>query len=1277
MVKKLEKQKSIQPPKRAKVEVHHYQKPRRPVTLEEFLPSSFDIKSTQDNVEASCFNADKAETTKVPSTDKEGTTSESSPKVSPSDDEKTTREISSMMNPSPSEKPIEPSSHEVHAYNDLLFGETLHNRPLYMVGHVLEKKINKILIDEGSGVNILPIHTLKELGITTGELSESRLLIQGFNQGGQRSIGSIKLEIHMEDLRSSAWMHVIDSKTSYNILLGRPWVHENRIVSSSYYQCLKYLEGGIERKIVADDDPFTEVETHFADAKFYLKSYVVKGSKSNDVKPIMSDKVISKIIDVAVEKVKIDTKEPCPNLNEGNIMSSKKKLTSGLCYVPKVKKEEGQSSNLQENVLRGLTLPIRRIDAINLSSKLPEKSISQNQVRDVALPTRRTREGFDPNAYKLFVKAGYNPNEPSMLGKLVSEDTPRQAREGLGYSQPAPIRISIRRASNNHITFEDDVTTPNKKPSVFDRLGESPARTSVFERMRRRVELVVSCKEELKAKAHTVVYTNEREEDEESVGSSNHVTIQNEYDSLPQMKIDEELEDVVWCCHISVNDNDPLEEEDARDAPPKLEEGVKTTIDPLKEVNLGNDEDPRPTYLSAFLEVDEEAAYMNILKEYRDVFAWSYKEMPGLNPKVAVHQMAVKNSSRPVKQAQRRFRPDLVPLIENEVNKLIEAGFIREVKYPTWISSIVPVRKKNGQIRVCVDFRDLNNACPKYEFPLPIPELMIDATTGYEAMSFMDGSSGYNQIRMAPKDGELTAFRTPKGIYCYKVMPFGLKNAGATYQRAMQNIFDDLLHKNVECYVDDLMVKLKKRGDHLKDLRMVFELLRRYQLRMNPLKCAFGVTSGKFLGFIVRHRGIEIDQDKVDAISKMPEPRNIHELKSLQGKFAYLRRFISNLAGRCQPFGHLMKKSAPFNWDQTCSDAFKSIKSYLVKPPILAAPIPGKPLILYIAAQERSVGALLAQENSEGKENALYYLSRTMTPNELIYSPIEMLCLALVFSIQKMKHYFQAHVVRLISRANPIKFVMSKPVLSDRLARWYLQFQQFEIVYILQKAMKGQALADFLADHPIPDDWELTDDLPDEDAMSIEIQPPWKMYFDGAAHRGGVGAGVVFITSQEEILPFSFTLKQCCSNNVAEYQALILGLEMAVDMKQLHLQVFGDSQVLGDVTLQHVRRTENKKADALAALASTLTLPDQTQVTIIQRWIVPPPNEENYIENELEHLVAVSEAVKEDWRQPIIDYMCYGILPENPRRRTDIRRRTPHFLYYKDTLYRRSFEGVL
>ncbi|KAM1762296.1 hypothetical protein TB1_004857 [Malus domestica] len=219
---------------------------------------------------------------------------------------------------------------------------------------------------------------------------------------------------------------------------------------------------------------------------------------------------------------------------------------------------------------------------------------------------------------------------------------------------------------------------------------------------------------------------------------------------------------------------------------------------------------------------------------------------------------------------------------------------------------------------------------------------MVDTTTGHEALSFMDGSSGYNQIRMALEDDELTAFRTPKGIYCYKVMPFGLKNAGATYQRAMQKIFNDMLHKNVECYVDDVVVKTKKRPDHLKDLRVVFKRLRKYNLKMNPLKCAFGVTSGKFLGFIVKHCGIEVDQSKIKAIQSMPEPRNLHN--------------------------RLMKKDVPFVWDKACNNAFESIKKYLSSPPILGAPVPGKPLILYIAAQESSVGALMAQENESQKE---------------------------------------------------------------------------------------------------------------------------------------------------------------------------------------------------------------------------------------------------------------------------------------------------------------------
>ena len=157
---------------------------------------------------------------------------------------------------------------------------------------------------------------------------------------------------------------------------------------------------------------------------------------------------------------------------------------------------------------------------------------------------------------------------------------------------------------------------------------------------------------------------------------------------------------------------------------------------------------------------------------------------------------------------------------------------------------------------------------------------------------------------------------------------------------------------------------------------------------MNLLKCVFGVTSGKFLWFIIRHCGIEVDQSKIAAIWDMSEPRNLQELRCIQGHLAFIRQFISNLAERCQPFNWLMKKDVPFVWDKACHNAFDSIKKYLANPPILGALMAGKPLILYIVVQECSLGALLAQENEENKENALYYLSRTLARPELNYSPI-------------------------------------------------------------------------------------------------------------------------------------------------------------------------------------------------------------------------------------------------------------------------------------------------
>ncbi|XP_019081057.1 RNA-directed DNA polymerase homolog [Vitis vinifera] len=225
--------------------------------------------------------------------------------------------------------------------------------------------------------------------------------------------------------------------------------------------------------------------------------------------------------------------------------------------------------------------------------------------------------------------------------------------------------------------------------------------------------------------------------------------------------------------------------------------------------------------------------------------------MTGIHPSVTSHKLNILPSSRPVRQKVRRFHSDKQKIIQDEVDKLLEAGFIREVEYPNWLANVVVVPKKEGKWRVCVDYTNLNNACPKDSFPLPQIDQIVDSTVGQGMLSFLDAFSRYHQIPMAFTDEEKTAFITPYGLYCYKVMLFGLKNVGATYQRLMTKIFKPLVGRTVEVYIDDIVVKSKTRDEHALHLREVFHLLRKYDMKLNPSKCAFGVSAGKFLGFMV------------------------------------------------------------------------------------------------------------------------------------------------------------------------------------------------------------------------------------------------------------------------------------------------------------------------------------------------------------------------------------------------------------------------------------------
>ena len=334
--------------------------------------------------------------------------------------------------------------------------------------------------------------------------------------------------------------------------------------------------------------------------------------------------------------------------------------------------------------------------------------------------------------------------------------------------------------------------------------------------------------------------------------------------------------------------------------------------------------------------------------------------MGGIDPAIITHKLNVSPSFKPVKQKRRSFAPERQKAINEEVGKLLRAWAIREVEYPKWLANVVLIKKANGKWRLCIDFTDVNRACPKDSFPLPQIVLIVDATAGHELLSFMDAFSGYNHISMDPDDQENTSFVTGQGTYCYRVRPFGLKNARATYQSLVNRMFQKQIGASIEVYIDDMLVKSTTAELHIAHMSEAFQILREYNMKLNPAKYAFGVSAEKFLGFIVNNRGIEANPDKIKVVLDMPPPSNIKEVQHLTGRIAALSRFVSKASDKCQPFFQVLKKA--FQWDTHCKEAFSALKTYLSSPPILVSLSEGELLTLYLAVSDFSTNAVLIRD---------------------------------------------------------------------------------------------------------------------------------------------------------------------------------------------------------------------------------------------------------------------------------------------------------------------------
>ena len=302
---------------------------------------------------------------------------------------------------------------------------------------------------------------------------------------------------------------------------------------------------------------------------------------------------------------------------------------------------------------------------------------------------------------------------------------------------------------------------------------------------------------------------------------------------------------------------------------------------------------------------------------------------------------------------------------------------------------------------------------------------------------------------------------TPIGNYHYKVMPFGLKNASSTYQRMMSRMFGPQLGKNIEIYVDDMVVKSKMVTKHLGDLGNIFVVLWRHKLRLNASKCSFGVGSGKFLSYMVTHRGIEVNPDQIKAINNLKPPRNAKEVQKLAGMIAILNRFFSRSADRCRPFYLLINKWKGFEWSEDCTAAFQQLKEYLSRTPIMSSPAADEVLYAYIAVAPHAMSLVLIRKNN-GLQRPVYYVNKLLREVEIRYSPLEKAILVVVHASRKLPHYFQAYTVVVLTQL-PLRFILWIADYTGRIALWNTILGAFDIKYMPRTSVKGQVLADLVA----------------------------------------------------------------------------------------------------------------------------------------------------------------------------------------------------------------------
>ena len=404
----------------------------------------------------------------------------------------------------------------------------------------------------------------------------------------------------------------------------------------------------------------------------------------------------------------------------------------------------------------------------------------------------------------------------------------------------------------------------------------------------------------------------------------------------------------------------------------------------------------------------------------------------------------------PIKQRPYRMNPGKQAIVKDQLRDMIAAGVV-EPSYSAWASPVVLPPKKDGGHRFCVDFRKVNAVTETDAYPLPNINEILESLSGASLFSTIDLNSGYWQVPMDPCSKAKTAFVTHSGLYHFNVMPFGLKNAPATFQRLMEKVLEGLRGEICLVYLDDIIIYSSSVTQHFERLRTVIDRLQKANLTINLKKSRFCLQELRFLGHIVSGQGVSADPDKVEAIKSYPAPTNLKEVQRFLGLAGWYHKFVPDFSKIAEPLNDLKKKGRSFFWSQACQNSFDKLKSSLISPPILGHPNLNLPFFVYTDASNTGLGAVLTQRADTGSEVVLAYASRTLNRAEINYSVTEKECLAIIWALERWQHYLEPNLFTVITDHSALKWVLSSTKTTSRLIRWALRLQRFDFIVEYRK----------------------------------------------------------------------------------------------------------------------------------------------------------------------------------------------------------------------------------